>query len=68
MPEDVVERLRERAKRNHRSMQGELMVILEEAVEPRKMTVEELYQKAKESGLSTGDESTGWIRKDRDAH
>ena len=31
-PDDVVQRLRERARRNHRSLQGELMAILEESV------------------------------------
>jgi plasmid stability protein len=29
VPEDLAERLRERAKRNHRSLQGELLAILE---------------------------------------
>ena len=32
-PDDVVQRLRERAARNHRSLQGELMAIIEEAVQ-----------------------------------
>ena len=31
-PDDVVQRLRERAARNHRSLQGELMAIIEEAL------------------------------------
>ena len=33
-PDDVVQRLRERAARNHRSLQGELMAIIEEAARP----------------------------------
>ncbi len=33
VPEDVVERLRARAERNHRSMQGEMMAILEAALD-----------------------------------
>ncbi len=33
-PDDIVERLRERAARNHRSLQGELMAIIETAVSP----------------------------------
>jgi plasmid stability protein len=33
-PDEVVQRLRERAARNHRSLQGELMAIIEEAVQP----------------------------------
>ena len=31
VPEDVAERLRQRAARNHRSLQGELMAIVEQA-------------------------------------
>jgi len=30
-PDDTAERLRQRAERNHRSLQGELMVIIEQA-------------------------------------
>ena len=33
VPEDLAQRLRERAERNHRSLQGELMSILSQAVE-----------------------------------
>jgi len=33
-PDDVVERLRQRAERHHRSLQGELLAIIEEAVQP----------------------------------
>ena len=31
-PDEVVKRLKERAERHHRSLQGELLAILEEAV------------------------------------
>ena len=34
VPEDLAQSLRERAERNHRSLQGELMSILSQAVEP----------------------------------
>jgi antitoxin FitA len=34
VPESVLEKLRERAQRNHRSIQGELMALVSEAVEP----------------------------------
>jgi len=34
VPEDVAEALRHRASRNHRSLQGELMAIITEAVQP----------------------------------
>lgn len=33
VPDDIAERLRERAARNHRSLQGELLAIIESAVQ-----------------------------------
>lgn len=35
VPDEIAERLRERAARNHRSLQGELMAIIEEAAQAR---------------------------------
>jgi plasmid stability protein len=67
VPEDVVERLRGSAKRHHRSMQGEMLAIPDEAVRPRKLTLEEVRRRVKELGLRTGDDSTRWIREERDA-
>ena len=67
VPEEIVERLRERAKRNHRSMQGELLVIVEEALKPSKLTISELGELVRGLGLRTGDDATAWIREDRDA-
>jgi antitoxin FitA len=67
VPEDVLERLRARARANHRSIQGELRSIVEEAVAPRRLTVRELYDRVRESGLRTPSESTDIIRADRDA-
>ena len=67
VPESVLESLRARAKRNHRSLQGELLVILEESVSPRRLTVEEAYQRVRASGLRTEPEAVGMIREDRDA-
>lgn len=34
VPEELAEALRQRAVRNHRSLQGELMAIIQEAVQP----------------------------------
>jgi plasmid stability protein len=34
-PDDVVERLRRRAERHHRSLQGELLAIIEDAARPQ---------------------------------
>ncbi len=67
VPEETVEQLRERAKRNHRSLQGEVMTILEAAVAPKGLTVEELVGRVKRRGLSTGDDATRIVREDRDA-
>ena len=67
VPEETVEQLRERAKRNHRSLQGEVMTILEAAVTTKGLTVEELVERVKRRGLSTGDDATRIVREDRDA-
>jgi plasmid stability protein len=67
-PDDIVSRLRARAAQNHRSLQGELLAILEEAVkkEPA-LSVEEVLREVNHLGLQTGSESTNIIRADRDA-
>jgi plasmid stability protein len=67
VPEPMVARLRARAKQHYRSLQGELMAILEEAVQPRKLSLEEVRQRVQELGIQTGDESTAWVRELRDA-
>jgi plasmid stability protein len=67
VPEDLVERLRRRAKRHHRSLQGELMAILEEATGPAKLSVEEAESRLRALGFGTGDDSTAWLRELRDA-
>jgi len=67
-PDDIVSRLRARAEHNHRSLQGELLAILEEAVrkEPA-LSVEEALREVSRLGLKTGSESADLIRADRDA-
>jgi antitoxin FitA len=68
-PDDVVRRLRERAARNHRSLQGELMAIIEEAVRPgraRYLTADEVLARARGLNLSQPDEAAALIRADRD--
>ena len=64
VPTHLAMRLRERATRNHRSLQGELMAILDEA--GRVMTVEDLAAFAKRIGLRTPAESARLVREDRD--
>ncbi len=65
--DDLLERLRERARRNRRSMQGEMLTILEDALKPRRITIEELSRRVEERGLRTPSESVQMIREDRDA-
>jgi plasmid stability protein len=69
-PDDVVERLRRRAIENHRSLQGELMAIIEEASKPsslhRTLTIKELAAEIGKLGLSRHDEAVRMIREDRD--
>ena len=67
VPDDWVERLRERADRHHRSLQGELMSILELTLESEKRrTVEELLEEIRSRGISTPSEAAAMIRADRD--
>ena len=67
VPEEVVERLRAQAKRNHRSLQGELLAVLEKAVEKEHVTIDEVYRRVQARGLRTPDEATRWIRELRDS-
>jgi len=67
VPEPLVERLRARAKDNHRSLQGELLVILEEALGQRRLNAREIHQIVVASGLKTPSESLEIIRAERDA-
>ncbi len=53
-PDQIVARLKDRAKRHHRSLQGELMAILEEAVRtPPTATAEEVLAEVRRRGLRT---------------
>ncbi len=62
VPDDVVEKLRKRAKRHHRSLQGEMMAILEEATSPTKLSVDEAEKRLRALNFRTGDDSTSWVR------
>lgn len=69
VPDDVAEELRRRAARNHRSLQGELLVILEESVALNKgLSPSEFLREIRSAGLRTPSESAKYVRKDRDAH
>ena len=67
VPDEWVERLRARAKQNHRSLQGEMMAILEEALNVNTISVRELYEAGRATGVRMADESAAMIREDRDA-
>jgi len=71
-PDDIVKHLRERAARHHRSLNGELLAILEDAVYanrrlPRGLTVEQAIAKLNAIGISTPSEGTAIIRAARDS-
>ncbi len=68
VPAENVEILKRRAKANHRSLQGELMAIIDRVVTEttRATTPDEVMERGKGLGLSTPDEATRWIRESRD--
>lgn len=65
VPVDLAKRLRARAARHHRSLQGELMAILTDAVDVT--TVDQLAALSRRLGLGGPAESAGMVRGDRDA-
>ncbi|MGO8988726.1 MAG: FitA-like ribbon-helix-helix domain-containing protein [bacterium] len=66
VPDHVAKRLRGRAIKNHRSLQGELLALLEESVASEHiLTPSELLADVRKSGLKTGEEIAKLIRKDR---
>jgi antitoxin FitA len=68
VPEALAERLRRRAAARHRSLQGELLAILEEAIAgERRITVDEARRLVLERGLQTPNEAREMVRADRDA-
>jgi plasmid stability protein len=68
IPRPVFEQLRERAARHRRSMQGEILAILEAAAGDRSVrrTALETLQRVRSLGLATPAESVEMIRLDRD--
>ena len=67
VPADLVRALRQRAARNHRSIQGELMHILETAVRPKPFDAEGLIRRLQAIGVSSPADGTEIIRKMRDS-
>lgn len=67
VPEHVADRLRRRAARNHRSLQGELLSILTAAAEEEgSLSPAEILEWVRSSGLETPAEAADMIRADRD--
>lgn len=67
VPDALVAQLKERAEKNHRSLQGELMTILEASVHrPKLLTPEEAINRLRAMRLSTSSESVDLLRKERD--
>ena len=68
VPDQKVERLKLRAKRNHRSLQGELLALIDDAIDnvPRQLSVDEIAVKVSKLGLRRRNEAAKMIRSDRD--
>lgn len=66
VPDDVAEALRARARANHRSLQGELMAIVEAHVGARPFRAQQLLENVRALGLRTPAEAARMIRQDRD--
>ena len=65
--DEVARRLKERAARNHRSLQGELMAIIEAAAGERARSLRDLGDLAKRLGLhSPAGKAARSVREDRD--
>lgn len=68
VPDDLVQQLRRRATANHRSLQGELMAIIEEKVRAEgRLSPGQVFNKVQQLGLHTPTEATDILRTDRNA-
>jgi plasmid stability protein len=69
VPEKVAARLEERARKSRRSLQGELLRILEKAAaDEDRLTPGQVLEKVRSLKLKTPAESAAFVRQDRDAH
>lgn len=68
VPDQLVDLLRQRAAAHHRSLQGELLAILEEAVVAPAvpLTVAQVLARVRRDGVSTPAEAVAMLRADRD--
>ena len=66
-PDHVVQRLRQRAERHHRSLQGELLAIIEAAArEDQPAAPSDILAEIRRLGVQTPSEAADLIRADRD--
>lgn len=65
VPEEIVQRTRERASANHRSLQGELFALVEQAA--RTLTYQQALARIEKRRLHSRGNSTAIIRRARDA-
>lgn len=68
IPDDVAERLKARAARNHRSLQGELLFILEQAAREEAAVRDplDILEEVRAWGVESPDEATEIVREARD--
>lgn len=66
VPEEMVEQLRSRARAKHRSLQGELMAMIEESLAPERSSVSDVGRQVAAMGYHTADEAVRMVREDRD--
>ncbi|MEN8246858.1 MAG: Arc family DNA-binding protein [Thermodesulfobacteriota bacterium] len=68
VPDELAAQVKKRAARNHRSLQGELVAILESAVkDDKQISPLEYLAMIKDLKLNTASESTSIVRDDREA-
>ena len=66
VPGDLAEELRQQAARHHRSVQGELLHILESALRPQPFRAGALWRQLEALEFKTAATAAGAIRRDRD--
>jgi antitoxin FitA len=67
VPDQLAEHLRERARQNHRSLQGELLAILEAAAGVRPgLTVDDVVAFTRRTRIQSAPTSASIVRQDRD--
>ena len=66
VPDQIAAKLKERAARHHRSLQGEILSILEASVTPQRLSVAELREEIDALALTTPDEAVTMVRELRD--